>query len=83
MAKLSDNAKAVLTYLKDHDGEDFTYKDIAEDLVMNPRSVTGTITGLVKRGFAQREETDDPKVKFIRATDEGLAFNIDDDLPQD
>lgn len=83
MAKLSDNAKAVLTYLKEHDGEDFTHKDIAEDLGIAPRSVTGTVTGLVKRGFAVRVETDDPKVKYIHATDEGLAFDVDSDLPKD
>ena len=84
MAKyLSDNAKVVLTYLQDNNGNDFTHKDIAEDLDLNPRSVTGTVTGLVKRGFAERVETDDAKVKFIKATPEGLAFDVESELPED
>jgi len=78
---LSDNAKAVLTYLQQHDGEDFAHTQIAEDIDLSPRSVTGTVTGLVKRGFAQRVESDDPKVKYIKATPEGLAFDVNAELP--
>jgi len=82
MAKLSDNAKIVLTYLKDHDGEEFNHKVIAEDTGLSPRSVTGTVTGLQKRGFAERIETEGKEPNLIRATAAGLAFNVDDDLPE-
>ena len=82
MAKLSDSAKIVLTYLKDHDGEEFNHKVIAEDTGLSPRSVTGTVTGLQKRGFAERVEVEGSKDKLIRATAAGLAFDVDDDLPE-
>lgn len=80
--KLSDNAKIVLTYLQDHDGEEFTHKIIAEDTGLSPRSVTGTLTGLQKRGFAERVAVEGSKDKLVHATPEGLAFNVDDDLPE-
>lgn len=82
MAKLSENAKIVLTYMKDHDGEEFTHKVIAEDTGLSPRSVTGTITGLQKRGFAERVEVEGQKDKLVHATVEGLTFDVDDDLPE-
>ncbi len=80
--KLSDNAQRVLTFLQEHDGEDMTHKDIAEALDMAPRSITGTVTGLQKKGFAERVETDDPKVKYIRATAAGLALDVTADLAE-
>ena len=80
--KLSDNAQRVLTFLQEHNGEDMTHKDIAEALGMAPRSVTGTVTGLQKKGFAERVETDDPKVKYIRATDAGLGLDVTADLAE-
>lgn len=82
MAKLSDNAQRVLTFLQEHNGEDMTHKDIAEALDISPRSVTGTVTGLQKKGFAERVETDDPKVKYIRATDAGLGLDVTADLAE-
>ena len=82
MAKLSDNAQRVLTFLQEHNGEDMTHKDIAEALDISPRSVTGTVTGLQKKGFAERVETDDPKVKYIRATDAGLDLDVTADLAE-
>ena len=80
--KLSDNAQRVLTFLQEHNGEDMTHKDIAEALDISPRSVTGTVTGLQKKGFAERVETDDPKVKYIRATDAGLDLDVTADLAE-
>lgn len=83
MAKLSENAQIVLTYLKEHDGQDITHLDMAEALNLAPRSVTGTVTGLQKKGFAERVEVEGSKTKLIRATDAGLAFDVNDDLPTD
>jgi DNA-binding MarR family transcriptional regulator len=81
--KLSENAQTVLTFLQDHNGEDFTYKDIAEAIQLSPRSVTGTITGLQKKGLVERIPTeDDPKVKYIKATAEGLSIDVTADLAE-
>jgi len=83
MAKtLSENAQTVLTFLQEHDGEELTHKDIAEAVNLSPRSVTGTVTGLQKKGFAERVETDDPKVKYIKATPAGLALDVTAELAE-
>lgn len=82
MAKLSENAQAVLSYLQEHDGENLTHKDISEALGLSPRSVTGTVTGLQKKNFATRIVSEDnDKIKFIKATVDGLNFNVTDDIP--
>ena len=74
--KISDNARRVLHYCQTHNGQDFTFKDIAEGLGLSPRSVTGVITGLQKRGLLERIEVEDSKDKLIRCTDDGLAFDV-------
>lgn len=83
MAKtLSENAQTILTFLQNHEGEDLTHKDIAEALDISPRSVTGTVTGLQKKGFVERVETDDPKVKYIKATATGLELDVTAELAE-
>ena len=74
--KISDNARRVLRYCQTHTGDDLTFKDIAEGLGLPPRSVTGVITGLQKRGLLDRIEVEDSKDKLIRCTEEGLAFDV-------
>ena len=46
---LSDNGKLVYNFVKAHDGEDFTAKDIAEATGLNERSVNGIITSSFQR----------------------------------
>lgn len=43
---LSEGAQKILDYLKAHDGEKFTYHDIAEALNMNGRQVNGLIRNM-------------------------------------
>lgn len=83
MAALKENSKKVLAYVVEHDGEDFTAKDIAEATGLEIRSVNGIITSAFqKKGLMAREEAEitladgtHDKVKFIRLTDEGRAFD--------
>lgn len=83
MAELKPNAKLVLDYVKTHDGEDFTAKDIAAALGLTDKSVNGTITSAFqKKGLMVREEAEvelgdgtHAKVKFIRLTDAGREFD--------
>lgn len=84
MAKtLSENAQKVLGYVQDHKGEDITYTDIADALDLAPRSVTGVLTALQKKGFILRQASDDDaKVKYIRLTDEGAAIDPAAELPE-
>lgn len=83
MAELKPNSKIVLDYVKTHDGEDFTAKDIAEATGLEVKSVNGIVTSAFqKKGLMAREEAEveladgsHAKVKFIRLTDAGRAFD--------
>lgn len=83
MAALKENSKTVFNYVKSHDGEDFTAKDIAEATGLNARQVNGIVTSAFqKKGLMAREEAEiqvengsHEKVKFIRLTDAGRAFD--------
>lgn len=76
--------KDIFNYIKAHDGEDFTAKDIAKALDMNVKSVNGSVTAFQKKEYVYREEAeaelDDgthEKVKLIRLTDAGREFDVD------
>lgn len=83
MAELKPNSKIVLDYVKAHDGEDFTAKDIAAATGLTDKSVNGIVTSAFqKKGLMAREEAEvelsdgtHAKVKFIRLTDAGRAYN--------
>ena len=83
MAALKENSKTVFNYVKAHDGEDFTAKDIAEATGLNVRQVNGIVTSAFqKKELMYREEAEiqvedgsHAKVKCIRLTDAGRAFD--------
>ena len=83
MAELKPNSKLVLDYVKTHDGEDFTAADIAAAVNLEVKSVNGIVTSAFqKKGLMVREEAEvelsdgtHKKVKFIRLTDAGRAFD--------
>lgn len=81
---VSEKSLVVLDYLKSVKGENVTAADIAEALGMEKKSVDGIVTsGLIRnKGYAERIpaeiELDDgshKQVKFIRATEAGLAYD--------
>lgn len=85
---MKETSRAVLAFLQKHaEGNDLEGKVIAEALGFSGPVVTGSVNGLVKKGFAYREEvintvtTDkgekEVKTKYIRLTDEGMAFDPD------
>lgn len=76
--------KDIFNYIKAHDGEDFTAKDIAEALDMNVKSVNGSVTSFQRKGYTERIEAEaeledgtHQKVKLIRLTDAGREFDPD------
>lgn len=81
---MKESTKKLFQFLKDHDGQDFTAADIAEELGIDVKSVNGSFTaGLQKKGYGMREEveiaTEDgstKKIKLLRLTDEGRAFDL-------
>ena len=72
-AMFSDKAKATLEYLQAHNGEDLTSKDIAAALDIEPRSITGVLNGLQRKGLVERVVVEDQKDKLIKLTVEGMG----------
>lgn len=60
MAKFKENTLAVFNYIKEHQSEDITAKDIAAALDLDPRQVNGIITGAFSR---HTKAVGDEKVK--------------------
>jgi len=84
MAAMKENSRKVLTYLQDHNGEDLIAADVAEALGLEKRSVDGIFTAFQKKELGYRQETErenedgtHSKVKLLKLTDAGLAFNPD------
>lgn len=80
---VSEKSLVVLEYLQKNRGEKMTSEDIAQALGMEKRSVDGIVTsGLQRKGYAERipaeielEDGTHKAVKFIQATDAGLAYD--------
>jgi len=78
-ATFSHDAKRLVRFLRDHDGEDLTFKDIAAGLDMKPRAANCMITSsLVNRGYAVRELQPDGGTNYIRLTDKGRTADLDE-----
>ena len=84
MAAMKENTRKIFDYIKAHDGEDMTAADVAEALGLDVRSVNGSFTSFQKKGYGVREEAEiqledgtHKKVKFLRMTDAGRAFDPD------
>ena len=76
--ELSDNAKAIIAYLIDVEGQNVTSADAADALDIDKRKFTGAFNALVKKGFAVRNSAKvegDVTVKFLVLTDAGLSFD--------
>ena len=82
---MKENAKNVLNYLKEHNGEDLTAADVAAALDLPKRSVDGIFTSAIQRkGLGVRTpaeiELDDGShkaIKLLSLTAEGMAFDPD------
>ena len=80
------NSELVLNYLKKNYGTEFTKNDIAEALSISVPAVTGSVNGLVKKGYAvERVEEVEPatetrkakikNVRHVQLTEAGLAYD--------
>ena len=85
---MTANSEMVLNFMKKNFGQEFTKQDIAEALGISVPAVTGSINGLVKRGYVTERmeeievepatETRKAKMKTIRhetLTEAGLAYD--------
>ena len=82
---LKPNSKLVYDYVKANGDDNITAADIAEGTGLPVRSVNGIVTSAFQRkGLMERieaevelEDGSHKKVKFIKLTAEGKAFNPD------
>ena len=83
MAALKENSKNIFNYVKKHEDENITAQDIADALGLGVKQVNGSVTsafqrkGLMERVESERtlEDGTHAKVKFIKLTDLGRAFD--------
>jgi DNA-binding MarR family transcriptional regulator len=87
---MTENSRKVFDFLKDNYGEKLVHSQIAEALGVSSPAVTGSVNGLVKKGYAIRnEETvmdENGKattIKYISLTEEGFAFDPDAEVKKD
>ena len=92
MVAVSDKSLTVLNYLKSIGDQNVTAADIAEALGMEKKSVDGIVTsGLIRnKGLAERipaeielEDGTHRTVKFIKATEAGMAYDHEAAKAQD
>ena len=81
---MTENSRKVFDFLKANFGEKLTHQGIVAAPGVSSAAVSGSVNGLVKKGFAVRnEETEMDEngkaitVKYITLTDEGYAFDPD------
>ena len=90
MTKMTEGSRKVFEYLKNAGaGVKFTTKEVQEALGFEKAgSVTGSVTGLVKKGFAVREkemrEVDgkQKEVSVFYLTEAGAAFDPDAEVEE-
>ena len=81
---MTDNSKKVFNALKAHYGDKITHQQLVAELGVSSAAVSGSVNGLVKKGYAVRNEEiemgEDGKetvVKYITLTEDGFAFDPD------
>lgn len=78
---MTENSKNVFHFLHDNHDIRLTANEIAEKLGITVSAVTGSVNGLVRKGYAVRTEENvevegkKSVVKYIALTDEGMAFD--------
>ena len=90
---MTDNSKKVLEALKAHysEGKEWLTAELAQAAGVSAPTVTGAVTGMCKKGLAERiegttsvkvikdgvESVNEKAVKFIKLTEAGYNFDPD------
>ena len=85
MAKMKENSRKDLEYLKANHGKDLTSADVAEALGLEKRSVDGIFTSAIQRkalgvrtpAEIELEDGTHKQVKFLSLTPAGMEFDPD------
>lgn len=88
---MTEGSKAVLTFLQKHPNKEYTKREIVEQIDYPMSSVTGSVTNLVRKGYAaERIEVikapynslKDQEVRFVKITEAGLKYDPDEEARQ-
>ena len=90
---MTDNSKKVLETLKAHysEGKEWLTAELAQAAGVSAPTVTGAVTGMCKKGYAERipgtkevkivkdgvEEVKEKEIKYIKLTEAGYDFDPD------
>lgn len=77
-SEMSDNAQAIISYLKGAEGENLTLDDLSEAIDIEKRKVNGAFNALVKKELCVRTPATiaaDVTVKYLVLTDAGMSFD--------
>lgn len=78
---MKEGTRKIWDYVVANESKNITAQDIADALGVDKRSVNGSLTSFTKKGLAVRKEVavTGGTVKYIYLTDEGRAFNPDEE----
>lgn len=82
---MKESTKTIIKFLQANADKDMTAADVAEALGLEKKSVDGTFTAALQRkGYGYREEVEveveegkHAKVKFLKLTESGVAYDVD------
>lgn len=82
---MSENSKRILKFLQVNNNPDVTAAQVSEELSIPKKTVDGSFTSFYRNGknLGYRKEveieTEDGKktIKYLKLTDEGMAFDVD------
>ena len=79
---LKESTVKIFNYVKEHEGENITARDIAEALDLSSNSANGSINSFVRKELMERvsaevelEDGTHKSINFIKLTDAGKEFD--------
>jgi len=85
---MTENSKNILKFLQKHYGKEFSKREIVEELDVTMSTVSGSVNGLVSKGYAtERIEVLQPRfkgdkpveVRYVMLTEEGYKFDPEEE----
>lgn len=73
---MTQNSELVLNYLKQNYGSEFSKAEIAEALGIPVPAVTGSLNGLIKKGYAETTRTEEVVVTEATETRKAVTKNV-------
>lgn len=73
---MTQNSELVLNYLKKNYGKEFTKKEISEAVGVSVPAVTGSLNGLIKKGYAATTRTEEVVTAEATETRKAQVKNV-------